>query len=207
MRSALAIVVAFTLAVLPALAAADEHLLAGARLFRDGRFEDAYVEFSVARRLGEGGEAAWYAAAALLKLGRAEDAVAAFAEAEEQAPQVSDALLEYYRAIACHDARLYLCADRLLAAVEQQAGPKIAGQARKVRGALSALLATPPSLGTIDWYHSKATGTLQAGQGALARAFFAEAAELGRRRPDRYRVAEAEAGADSARQPARKARP
>jgi tetratricopeptide (TPR) repeat protein len=204
LRPALAIAV--VLAALPALAAGDEHLLAGARHFRDGRFAEAYVEFSVARRLGEGGEAAWYAAAALLKLGRPEDAVAAFAEAEEQAPQASDALLDYYRAIACHDARLYLCADRLLAAVEQQAGPKIAGQARKVRGALSALLAAPPSPGAIDWYHSRATAALQAGQGALARAFFLEAAELGRRTPERYRVAEAEAGVESLR-PARKARP
>lgn len=192
---------------MPSLAAGDEHLLAGARHFRDGRFAEAYVEFSVARRLGEGGEAAWYAAAALLKRGRAEDAVAAFAEAEEQAPQASDALLDYYRAIACHEARLYLCADRMLAAVEQQAGPKITGQARKVRSGLSVLLAAPPAPGAIDWYHSRATAALLVGQGALARAFFLEAAELGLRRPDRYRVAEAEAGAESARPPERKVRP
>ena len=180
--------------------------MAGARHFRDGHFQEAFVEFSVARRLGEGGEAAWYAAATLVKLARPEDALVAFAEADETAPTAHDALLDYYRAMACHDARLYLCAERLLADAEKLAGPRIAAQARKVRGDLVALLAEgPPSLAALDWYHARATRALQGGQPALARLFFAEAAELARLRPDRYRLPEALAGAEPTAR--RKARP
>jgi tetratricopeptide (TPR) repeat protein len=204
-RTPLAAALALALLALPA-PAGEEHLLAGARHFREGRFQEAYVEFSVARRLGEGGEAAWYAAASLLKLGRAEEAVGVFGEAEEQAPQARDTLLDYYRAIACHDARLYLCAGRLLASVEAKGGPKIAGQARKVLADLATVLEAAPGVGALDWYHSRATAALQSGQLALARSYFAEAAELARRRPDRYRLQEAEAGVESTR-PARKAGP
>ena len=56
---------------------ADQHLLAGARLFRDGQYAEALVEFRVAQRLGSP-EASAYAGASLVKLERPEEAVEAF---------------------------------------------------------------------------------------------------------------------------------
>lgn len=199
------IFIAFVIAVAsPAIAAGDAHLLAGARLFRDGHFQQAYVEFSVARRLGEGGEAAWYEAAALVKLKRPEDAIEAFATAVALAPEARDPLLEYYRALACYDARLYLCADHSLAAVEKSAGPKIAAQARKTRADIAGVVYSgEPAVGAIDWYHLRGTAALRAGLNALAGAYFTEAAGLAQLRRDRYRLPEATAGAESARTPAR----
>jgi hypothetical protein len=183
-----------------ALAGGDEHLLAGARLFREGRFQEAYVELSVAQRLGEGGEAAWYVAAALVKLKRPEEALEAFDAASVSAPDARDALLDYYRALACYDARLFLCADRLLASVEKGAGPKVSSQARKLRAEIAAAVSgREPPVGAIDWYHARGTAALSASQAALAVAFFTEAADLARLRADHYRLAEAGAGLDAAR--------
>ena len=174
-----------------ALTAGDAHLYAGANHFRDGRFQEAFVEFSVARQRGAGGEAAWYSAAALVKLGRAEDAVEEFADAERLDPAGRDTLLDYYRALACYDARLYLCADQLLAAVGAKAGPKVAGQANKLRGDLRALFAGTPATTAIDWYHLRGAAAVEAGRGALARAYYQEAIGLARLRPDKHREAEA----------------
>src|ERR1051325_2597844 len=123
----------FVLAVLLAATGADEHLLAGARAFRGGEYARALVEFRVAEKLAGPGEASWYAAAALQKMGRPEDALVAFAQAEKSAPAARDALLDYYRAMACYDARLYLCAARLLGQVGDQGGPRIAAMAKKTR--------------------------------------------------------------------------
>src|SRR5260370_39787454 len=97
----------YALAVLLAASGADEHLLAGARFFRAGNFSKALIEFRVAEKLGRTGEASWYAAAALVKLGRPEDALEAVAQAEKSAPAARDALLDYYRPPACYDARLH----------------------------------------------------------------------------------------------------
>ena len=112
------------------LAAGEDHLLAGAQLFRERRFQEAYVEFMVASRLGAGGDADWYAAATLVKLQRPEDALEGFAAAERAAPSAADPLLDYYRALACYDARLFLCADALLDGVGDRTGPRISAQAR-----------------------------------------------------------------------------
>src|SRR6266851_784207 len=114
-----------------ALAAGADHLLAGAQLFRERRFQEAYVEFTVAARLGAGGDAAWYAAATLVKLQRPDDALEAFAAAERAAPSVADPLLDYYRALACYDARLFLCADRLLEGVGDRTGPRIGARSEE----------------------------------------------------------------------------
>lgn len=182
------------------VAAGDEHVLAGARYFREGRFEEAYVEFSVARRLGAGGEAAWYEAASLVKLKRPEEAVEAFAAAEQAAPAARDALLDYYRALACYDARLFLCADRLLASVERQAGPKVAGHARKLRADIAgAVTAAEPPTGSIDWYQQRGLAALRGGRRALAAAYFGEAADLARLRADQHGHQEALAGLEAAR--------
>ncbi|WP_309889753.1 hypothetical protein [Archangium sp.] len=104
------------------------HLLQGARHFREGRFSNALVEFKVAQRLGTDGEADWYIAASLVKLGRSEEALEAFAAAQKRAPDARDALLDYYHALACYDVKLYLCADTLLDAVGEASGPRVGEQ-------------------------------------------------------------------------------
>jgi tetratricopeptide (TPR) repeat protein len=166
---------------------ADEHLLAGARSFREGRFDEALVEFRVAQNLGSR-DAAGYVAASLVKLDRPEEAIEAFGGVE--APG-RDALLDYYRALACYDARLYLCADRILAEVGERSGPRIAAQARKIRADVAAVLTPEPGQASIDWYLSICSARLQAGRAVLAQAYCREAAELSGRRKDAYRRSDA----------------
>jgi hypothetical protein len=170
---------------------ADEHLLAGAKLFRSGDYAEALVEFRVASRLGSQ-EAAAYAGATLVKLGRPEDAIEAFGGLEGEG---SDALIEYYRAVAAYETRLYLAADRLLAAVGGRSGPKIADQAGKLRAQIARALAGEPPTASIDWYLASCAGYRSAGRSVLAHALCAEAAGLSHRRPDHYRSAEALRGA------------
>lgn len=166
---------------------AGDHLLAGARLFREGRHAEALVEFRVAERMGAE-EARPYAGAALVQLGRHEEAVEAFG-----AGTGGDALLEYYRAMACYGARLYLCADRALSSVGERSGPRIAEQAARLRADLAAALKEEPSTATVDFYVARCTDLRRDGRGALAAAFCTEAVELAGRRKDRYRRDEARA--------------
>ncbi len=166
---------------------ADEHVLAGANLFRAERYGEALVEFRVAQRLGAA-DAAGYAAASLVKLGRSEEALEAFASIEGTA---RDPLLEYYRALACYQARLFLCADRFLAAVGERTGPRIGAQVRKIRGDIAALLAAEPSAAAIDWYHDRGSRAVAADHPVLAEAYYQEAVGLAERRRDRHRRAEA----------------
>lgn len=174
--------VACLVAVLLATAGADEHLIAGARAFRAGQYDTALIEFRVADKLRPGGEAAWYSAATLQKLGRAEDAVESFAAAERAAPRAPhDALLDYYRAMACYDAKLYTCADRLLASLDGKAGPRIEEQARKARGYVAVLFRDAPADGTIAWYRARADEARAAGHEALEAAYQEEAAALSAR--------------------------
>ncbi len=170
----------------PGEKSAGEHLAAGAHAFREGRYDEALVEFRVAQGLGAS-DAGPYAAASLVKLGRAEEAVEAFAPTEEG----RDALLDYYRGIACYEARLYLCADRLLAAVSARSGPRIAEEAAKARAAIASELAKEPPQPTIDWYLTRCGERRDAGRSTLAAAFCQEAVGLAERRSDRYRMSEA----------------
>lgn len=165
---------------------AAEHLAAGARAFREARYGEALVEFRVAEALGSA-DAEAYVGASLVKLGRAEEAVDAFSGSAEG----RDPLLDYYHAIACYEARLYQCADRLLANVGARSGPRIAEQASKTRAAISAELAKEPAQPTIDWYLARCAERHDGGQPVLAAAFCREAAGLAERRADRYRLAEA----------------
>src|SRR6185295_3592821 len=103
------------------------------------------------------------------------------------------ALLDYYHALACHDARLYGCADALLAGLGNQAGPRIAALAAKIRADLGPVLARIPSPETLDWYDTRGKAAEQAGQVALAAAYFEEALRLSALRSDRYRGADASA--------------
>jgi tetratricopeptide (TPR) repeat protein len=170
---------------------ATPHLLQGARHFREGQFANALVEFKVAQRLGTGGEADWYIAASLVKLGRTEEALEAFAAARKSAPDARDALLDYYHALACYDARLYLCADTLLDAVGDASGPRIGEQVRQLRADIAALFRSAPSPASIDWYHVRAAQVRASGHPVLAAHFLEEAVRLAEKREDRYRLAEA----------------
>lgn len=165
-----------------------EHLRDGAQAFRDARYARALIEFEVAQRLGAP-EAGPYAAAALVKLGRAEEAVERFARSEPG----GDALLDYYRALACYEARLYLCADRLLAGVGERSGPRAAAEAARTRAAIAAELAREPPQASVDWYVARCAARRDEGRPLLAGAYCREAVELAGRRPDRYRLAEAAA--------------
>lgn len=169
-------------------APALERLQAGARAFRDARYDRALVEFRVAEKLGAA-EAGPYAGAALVKLNRPEEAVEAFAPA----PVGRDALLDYYRALACYEARLYLCADRLLASLGERSGPRLAEEAARIRAAIVAEFAKEPPQASVDWYLARCAERRQTGRSSLARAYCGEAVELARRRPDQYRMAEAAA--------------
>ena len=175
-----------TSSAIAATTGAEEHLFAGARFFREGRFAEALVEFRVAQKAGSG-EALWYAGAALQKLGRSEEAIEAFAAAD---PSGHDALLDYYRALACYDARLYLCADKLLASVGDRSGPRIAALVREVRAKIAVALRGRPSTDAIDWYHQRAT-EVGLGRKLLAAAYLEEALALSGLRADRYRAADA----------------
>ncbi len=193
----------FALLIASTPAGAGEHLLAGARHFREARYAEALVEFRVAERLGAP-EAAGYAAASLVKLDRAEEAVEAFGP--DTAPG-RDALLDYYRALACYGARLYVCADRVLARIGDRSGPRIAAQASKVRERIGAELRGEPSRVAIDWYLSRCAALRSEGRQTLSQAFCAEAAALSARRADRYRLGDSEARAPSRRDLAAGARP
>ena len=167
--------------------AAGEHLLAGARAFRDDKFDAALVEFRVAEKLGAP-EAGAYAGAALVKLGRAEEAVEAFASS---APGDDD-LLDWYRAVACYDAKLYGCAERALAGLDR-AGPKVAAEVARLRGEIARVLSPEPAPASVDWYLARCEARYGEGRAALGAAYCREAAELGGRRPDRHGVARANA--------------
>lgn len=171
---------------------AGEHLLAGASAFREARYAEALVEFRVAQALGarESGD---YAGVTLVKLERPLEAIEAFGGLDGPG---RDALTDYYRAVAAHDARLYLAADRLLAAVGDRSGPKIAEQAARLRGRIGVVLAGAPNPAAIDWYLTQCAEQAGLQHPILARAYCQEAAAQARRRPDHYRLSEAQAGAE-----------
>jgi hypothetical protein len=166
---------------------ADEHLLAGARAFREARYAEALVEFRVAQGLGAP-DAARYAAVALVKLGRPEEAIEAFGGLDGHGP---DALVDYYRAVAAFEARLYIAADRLLATIADRAGPRIGEQVARMRADIAGALKAEPTTAAIDWYLERRGAARAEGHLVLAAAHGREAVALSERRPDRYRHAEA----------------
>lgn len=188
-----ALAMSFWAAVASSAPAADAHMHTGARHFQADRFDEALVEFRVAEELGDP-SASWYSAATLVKLHRPADAVSEFSRAERVASADRDALLDYYHALACYEAKLYACAERLLAQINHQAGPRVGAQAEKLRATLRPVLAGPPPTATLDWYHARAREALAAKRWELAAAYFEEAMTLGRLRGDNYRGAEAAAG-------------
>ena len=182
---------ALLLAADPGPAAADAHLVAGAEAFRAEAYEKALVEFRVAEALGSA-EASWYAAASLLKLGRADDAVEAFVLAERSTHTAGDALLEVYRGQACYAARLYACADRWFESASSSAGPRLAPQLRALRAGIREALQPGQLAPVVDRLLARA-GELSATRPALASAYAEEAVAMSARSPSRYREAEATA--------------
>jgi len=194
-------VIAHTLALFLAAglpsAGADEHLLAGAERFREGRFDEALVEFMVASRLGAK-EVDPYIASALVKLGRHEEAVELFGGGDEPGP---DAVVDYYRALACWGARLYGCADRLLAGIGDRSGPKVAEQAARLRALIAAELKRPPAQATVDWYRGRCADEKRTGRAGLAGAYCREAELVAARRGTSGDAAAASASATGGRKP------
>src|SRR5919197_4733504 len=139
MTTSIAAVALFAVSLAAGTPGVDEHVLAGARLFRESRFAEALVEFRVAERLGSA-DARGYAAASLVKLEQPEQALELF-EHPGAPPVGRDALLDYYHALACYDSRLYLCAEEILAAMCPRTGPRIAQQAARIRADIAAVLA------------------------------------------------------------------
>lgn len=188
---------------LPSLARAQDdaqaHLLEGAIHFREGRFAEALVEFKVAERLGGPGEATWYLAATLTRLKRSAEALEAFARAEEVAPDAGDVLLDYYRAVASYEERLFLTARLILQDVASRAGPRIAAEARKLESEIEPLFRAPPSTQTVDWYYERGMKALQAGAPRRALAFLREAQALTQLRDDRHREGEVQAALERMR--------
>ena len=174
---------------------ADEHLLAGARDFREARYAESLVEFRIAQRLGAP-DAARYAAVALVKLGRSEEAVETFGGLDGQGP---DALVDYYRAVAAFEARLYVASDRLLATIADRAGPRIGDQVGRMRADIANALKAEPTTVAIDWYLERGAAACAEGRPVLAAAYGREAVSLSERRPDRYRHADAVRGSGAAK--------
>lgn len=147
----------------------EAHLLEGARRFREERWEEALVEFRVAARLGEPGAGA-YAGAALVKLRRWDEAIEAFGPEDP----ARDALLDYYRALACHGAGLYACADAILSTIGERAGPRLASQAAQIRAALAPALSAPPAASVLEALSERCDTFRQREREALARAYCRE---------------------------------
>ena len=181
---------------LSAAPSADEHLLAGAERFRTAHYAEALVEFEVAERLGAP-DAAWYAAAAKVKLGDYEGAIAAFAEAEKASPGNDDPLLDYYRAVACYQLKLYLSADAQLASAQSRVGPKLEAAVQKLRGEIASLFTLAPAPATVDWYLDHSKDALGRGNPALAEAYATEAKALAQKRQDHHGLQEANAALDT----------
>lgn len=175
---------------LAAAGTAADHLFAGARHFRDARYTEALTEFREAQRLGAA-DAQGYAAATLVKLGRHEEALELF---ESDTRRDGDALLQYYRAVACFETRMYLSADAQLAGIKQVSGPHVAGQVMQLRVLIAAELQKQPSENAIDWQLDRCETHRAAGRRALAAMYCREAAGLASRRFDRYGRARAEDG-------------
>lgn len=168
---------------------ANTHVLAGARAFRAGDWAVALVEFRVALKLGAPASVRWYEGATLARSGRFEEAVGVFELAFETAPNERDPLLDYYRALACFEARLWGCVLEVTTGLERTGGPRIQQQVASMAAEAKQLLSAEPPREAIDACFTRASG---ASSPSLSRAWLREAARLGKRRVDRFRVDEAE---------------
>lgn len=168
---------------------ANAHVLAGARAFRAGEWAVALVEFRVALKLGAPASVRWYEGATLARTGRFEEAVGVFELAIETAPAEQDPLLDYYRALACFEARLWGCVVEVTAGLERTGGPRLQQQVASMAAEAKQLLSVEPPREAIDACFTRARASSSP---SLSRAWLREAARLGKRRVDRFRVDEAE---------------
>jgi len=189
----------FAFSVSSALAFAqdgDAHVLAGARAFRAGQWADALVEFRVALKLGAPASVRWYEGAALARAGRFEEAVGSFELALETSPSGRDPLLDYYRALSCFELRLWGCVVEVTSELERSGGPRIQQQVKAMATEAQQLLSLEPPREVIDACFTRARAATSP---SLGRAWLREAARLGRRRADAFRVEEAERAAAAAK--------
>lgn len=170
------------------LAQPADHVLTGARAFRDGDWATALVEFRVALKLGAAPGVHWYEGAALARAGRFEEAVGAFELAQELAPAERDPLLDYYRALSCFETKLWGCVAEVTDVLQRTGGPRIQQQVATMASEAKQLLSSEPPRSAIDACFARARA---AGWPALTRAWLREAARLGARRSDRHRADEA----------------
>lgn len=174
-----AVVALLFASMLSATGAGGEHLLAGARHFREGRYGDALVEFRVADALGAEGARA-YTGASLVNLERFEEALEAF----DGVPRGQDALLDFYRALACFGAHLHACADEILDAIGDRGGPKIAAEVASLRREIAAQRARSPSDDAIAWYAKRCAELKEQKRGSIAVLYCREGAALDARRAE-----------------------
>lgn len=167
----------------------EVHVLAGARAFRSGEWAASLVEFRVALKLGAPPSVRWYEGAALARAGRFEEAVGSFELAVEQAPGDGDALLGYYRALSCFEVRLWGCVVEVTSELERTGGPRIAQQVKTMANEARQLVSGEPPKEAIDACFTRARAATSP---SLSRAWLREAARLGQRRADAFRVEEAE---------------
>jgi hypothetical protein len=172
----------------------DAHVLAGARAFRSGDWALALVEFRVALKLGAPPSVRWYEGASLARAGRFEEAVGVFELAMEAAPNGRDPLLDYYRALSCFEAQLWGCVAEVTTDLERSGGPRIGQQVASMASQAKELLASEPPREAIDACFARSRAATSPW---LERAWLREAARLGRRRGDVFRVAEAERALES----------
>jgi hypothetical protein len=171
--------------------APGSHLLRGAEHFRDGRFEQALVEFEVARALGDPGEASWYAAATLTRLSRHTEALERFGEAREKAASGQDPLMDFYWAVSCQEEALLVCARAHYRAVEAQMGARLGKEAARLGAEVDKVLnAGVPPL-AVDALLEKGRKSLEGGHLRLAHQQLDEARALSELRgdPERGRAA------------------
>jgi hypothetical protein len=180
LNAAIAMLLASTLSV---AGAGDEQLLAGARHFREGRYGDALIAFRVADALGAEG-ARGYAAVSLVKLDRFEEALEVF----DGVPESADALLSFYRALACYGARLYVCADEILKGLGDRGGPKITAEVASLRRDIEARRAQSPADDLIAGHARRCAELRAQKRAALADAYCRESAALGARRAELSRT-------------------
>jgi hypothetical protein len=99
---------------------------------------------------------------------------------------------EFYRALACYQARLFGCADRLLEASMSKFGPRVAGEAAALRNQIQKTLTAGLKPPTIDWYLARAEAALKEGRRSLADLYAGEARSLAAKLPECHRCAEAD---------------
>ncbi len=126
------------------------HLLAGVRAFKDGRYEEALVELRIVAHASDApADLAFYLGPTLYKLGRYNEALAAFAASHA----MPDALTEFYLGETYYQLQLYRKARALFAALRTRGlGPALDDAAGRYVAAVDAAYRVAPTDVSIDIY-------------------------------------------------------